>query len=373
MMNPVSLILGILTMLFGACCSAETTYSYDSLGRLTGVAYDNDTTISYSYDAVGNRVTRVVVIPPTITAQSGTPQVTLVSTAFSQPLKVRVTDSQGNGTSGATVVFTPPASGASASCTLPATTDANGVTQTTCTANGTAGSYLVSATVSGIVNPALFALTNYPGATGTPTTLGTSANPSIYRTLVTLTATITGTTPAGTVHFMDGGVSISGCSAQPVVGGQATCQTSALMLGSNDITAIYSGDGPNPPGTSAILTIRVYSLFDVDADTQSEALTDGLLLIRYMFGLTGTALTHGAVGPLAQRSTAAAIESYIAGAGMLLDVDGNLQVDALTDGLIIIRYLYGRRGAALIQSAVGLGASRMTAGQIEAYISGFLP
>ena len=136
---------------------------------------------------------------------------------------------------------------------------------------------------------------------------------------------------------------------------------------------IYSGDGPNPPGTSAILTILVYSLFDVDANTQSEAVTDGLLLIRYMFGLTGTALTHGAVGPLAQRSTAAAIESYIAGAGMLLDVDGNLQVDALTDGLIIIRYLFGLRGAALIQSAVGLGASRMTAGQIEAYISGFLP
>jgi len=50
------------------------------------------------------------------------------------------------------------------------------------------------------------------------------------------------------------------------------------------------------------------------------------------------------------------------------DVDGNGAVDALTDGLLLLRYLMGLRGAALIQGAVGAPALRRTAADIEAYI-----
>ena len=373
MMNLARATVLVLTVLFGAHCFAGATYTYDSLGRLTMVLYGNGTTISYSYDAAGNRNSQNVSVPPAIAVVMGTPQIALVNTAFSQALKVKVTDNLGNATVGATVVFTPPASGASASCTSPATTDANGMTQTTCTANGTTGSYLVSAAASGIATPALFALTNYQGASGTSTLLGISDNPAIYATIVTLTATVGGTTPAGTVDFMNGGVSISGCSAQPVAGGQATCLTSSLALGSNNLTAIYSGDGPNPAGTSAILTVQVYSLFDVDANGQVDAFTDGVLILRYLFGLTGTSLTNGAVGAGAQRGAAQDIAAYLLAAGLLLDVDGNLQADALTDGLLIFRYLGGLRGAALIEGVVGATPSRPTASAIEDYFGGFLP
>jgi hypothetical protein len=44
----------------------------------------------------------------------------------------------------------------------------------------------------------------------------------------------------------------------------------------------------------------------------------------------------------------------------------------LTDGLLILRYLFGFRGATLIGSAVGGGCARCDAPSIEAYIAGLL-
>ncbi|MBK7473292.1 MAG: hypothetical protein IPI73_24320 [Betaproteobacteria bacterium] len=56
----------------------------------------------------------------------------------------------------------------------------------------------------------------------------------------------------------------------------------------------------------------------------------------------------------------------------MLDIDGNNQADALTDSLLIIRYLFNLRGDGLIRDAVGTGAIRTTAEQIEARIQGLL-
>ena len=58
---------------------------------------------------------------------------------------------------------------------------------------------------------------------------------------------------------------------------------------------------------------------------------------------------------------------------MTLDIDGNGAADALTDGLLVIRYLFGLRGAALIQSAVGTGAQRSTAADIGTYLQSITP
>ena len=52
----------------------------------------------------------------------------------------------------------------------------------------------------------------------------------------------------------------------------------------------------------------------------------------------------------------------------VLDIDGNGQVDALTDGVLTLRYLLGLRGAALIAGALGACASR-DAAAIEAYLA----
>ena len=50
---------------------------------------------------------------------------------------------------------------------------------------------------------------------------------------------------------------------------------------------------------------------DVDDDGKTEALTDGLLVIRYLFGFSGESLVAGAVSNNASRSTAADIEAYL--------------------------------------------------------------
>ncbi len=57
------------------------------------------------------------------------------------------------------------------------------------------------------------------------------------------------------------------------------------------------------------------------------------------------------------------------GGSINIDIDGNGIDDALTDGLLILRYLFGSRGAALIDGAVDTaGCTRCTAAEIEAYL-----
>jgi hypothetical protein len=50
---------------------------------------------------------------------------------------------------------------------------------------------------------------------------------------------------------------------------------------------------------------------DVDANGSIDARTDGLILLRAMFGLTGTAVTNGAIGPEAGRPTWTQIQPYL--------------------------------------------------------------
>jgi hypothetical protein len=111
---------------------------------------------------------------------------------------------------------------------------------------------------------------------------------------------------------------------------------------------------------------------DIDGNNTYDALTDGLLIIRYLFGLTGTSLTSGAIGAMPMRATPMEIVQYLDSIKPALDVDGNGQSDALTDGLMLIRYLFGLRGTSLTAGAIGGGATR-TAAQIETYIQSLMP
>lgn len=115
---------------------------------------------------------------------------------------------------------------------------------------------------------------------------------------------------------------------------------------------------------------------DLDIDTsvtstRYHALTDGVLVMRYLLGLTGTALTLGTKGPTAIR-TDAEIETQLASLRNTgkLDVDGDNQTRPETDGLLILRYLLGYRGNNLIQ---GVNGGTLNAAQIEAKIAPLLP
>ena len=108
---------------------------------------------------------------------------------------------------------------------------------------------------------------------------------------------------------------------------------------------------------------------DVDGNEEFDALTDGLLILRSMFGLTGAPLVSGAVSSNALYTNAEDIEARILSLGNRLDVDNNGNVDALTDGLIILRYLFGLTGDFLTNGVVASDAERVTAAAIEEYVT----
>jgi len=111
------------------------------------------------------------------------------------------------------------------------------------------------------------------------------------------------------------------------------------------------------------------TLKDVDADGRSDALTDGLLVLRRLFGFGGTTLTNAAIGPTANRSTSVDLQTYVDGLRPVYDIDRNGTTDALTDGLLLLRFQFGFRGTTLINGALGPGALRTTAADIEAYLN----
>jgi len=92
----------------------------------------------------------------------------------------------------------------------------------------------------------------------TSAALTSSANPSTESQSVTFTATVSsgaGVAPTGTVKFMDGTTQLGSSALNGV--GVATFSTSALSVGTNSITAVYSGDSNSDPSTSPALSQSV--------------------------------------------------------------------------------------------------------------------
>ena len=113
--------------------------------------------------------------------------------------------------------------------------------------------------------------------------------------------------------------------------------------------------------------------FDVDESLQAQPLTDGLLVIRHLFGFSGDSLISGAVSGEAGRDSSEAIAGYLTDADSQLDIDGDGESKPLTDGLLLIRYLFGFSGDSLVSGAIGSGAERDTAEEVEAYIEERVP
>jgi hypothetical protein len=95
-------------------------------------------------------------------------------------------------------------------------------------------------------------------------------------------------------------------------------------------------------------------------------------MLRYMFGLRDEDLLDSVVAddtPLTDEDIKARIENMYQNA----DIDNSNEVDALTDGLLLLRYLFGLRGDSLITAVVAETAERSTATAIESYIQAAIP
>ena len=84
--------------------------------------------------------------------------------------------------------------------------------------------------------------------------LQSSQNPSAFGESVTFTATVSGSTPSGTVTFLDGATTLGTVTLSS---GIVTLATTSLSTGWHDITAFYGGDGNNTSSTSSAVKQHV--------------------------------------------------------------------------------------------------------------------
>ncbi|MDC0172999.1 cadherin repeat domain-containing protein [Gammaproteobacteria bacterium] len=133
---------------------------------------------------------------------------------------------------------------------------------------------------------------------------------------------------------------------------------SASISAGNDTETLEATSSNSTPSSN----------IDIDGNEEIDALTDGLLILRSMFGLSGDNLILGAVADDAAYKSSQDLESRISSLGMRLDVDDNDKIDALTDGLVILRHLFGLTGDPLTAGVVADDANRFSAADIESYI-----
>jgi hypothetical protein len=93
-------------------------------------------------------------------------------------------------------------------------------------------------------------------------------------------------------------------------------------------------------------------------------------VLRHLFGFSGATLTNGALGGGCTRCVAADITAYLNGIATQLNIDGNPGApQALTDGLLVLRHLFGFSGTTLTNGAVGPNCTRCDAATIVPYLN----
>jgi Bacterial Ig-like domain (group 1) len=286
-------------------------------------------------------------VASSIGAGGGTPQGATVNTAFAVPLSVTVTDSEGDPVANATVTFSAPGTGASAALSATtATTDSSGRAQTTAIANGTAGAYAVTASVSGVATPASFALTNLSGIVNSiASTLGTPQSATVNTSfLVPLTVIVL---DAGNQPLAGLSVTFSA----PATGPSATFETGASVLTNllgvaaiNVVANTVAGTYPvtaHINGTNAFATFNLTNVGGVPSIALPISGTPQSAMISTTFGTPLGVQITDAFGN-ASRGITVTFSAPAIGAGatfppsanvttIVTDANGNAQVQALAN------------------------------------------
>ncbi|MEO7255797.1 MAG: transglutaminase domain-containing protein [Casimicrobium sp.] len=135
----------------------------------------------------------------------------------------------------------------------------------------------------------------------------------------------------------------------------AVVRLTATVSGAATVTVRATSQSNTSIQSSATITFTTAPTcnLDIDGDGLVRPSTDGLLITRYLLGLSGTALIEGAYNPAF--GTLAEITSRL---GVLssnnwLDIDGNGQSLAASDGLLLLRALFGFTETTVTDDALG--------------------
>ncbi|HET7401832.1 MAG TPA: hypothetical protein VFJ62_08630 [Usitatibacter sp.] len=282
--------------------------------------------------------------PASIAASGGTPQNTMVTTAFPVALSVIVRDMANNPISGVTVSFTGPATGAGATLSVAsAVTNASGIASTAATANGTPGSYVVTASVANLAQTATFALTNNPRVPAVSvlsgngqSTLTGAAFAAPLRVIVKDQAG--GAMPGVTVTFAGPpatGASASLSATSVVTDAAGTAQASATA---NGIAGAYAVSA-TAPGASASAsfsltnTQRVASSIGLVSGTPQSVLAGRafaaplVVVVRDQSGAPFSGATVSFVAP------AAGASASLSASAVVTNASGQAAVNATANGI----------------------------------------
>ena len=114
------------------------------------------------------------------------------------------------------------------------------------------------------------------------------------------------------------------------------------------------------------------SSWDFDGNGNADALTDGLIMMRYSFGLRGDSMADNAMASDTQMSVSQ-VEERLTGAMKIADIDDDGNVDALTDGLLLLRHLFAMDDESFTHGAVGHSASRKTKHALKHHLNKYMP
>jgi len=145
-----------------------------------------------------------------------------------------------------------------------------------------------------------------------------------------------------------------------VMGGQSRCTTPNLPDDYARLERFY-------PALRPWLATQASQLHSVtQRDAQPLALLDGVVIARYMRGERGAALLQGIAETEAW--DVFEVEQHLWEMQPFYDIDADGEVSSTRDGLLLIRYLLGLRGEALVKGLGLQGAERAEPADIATYL-----
>ncbi len=133
----------------------------------------------------------------------------------------------------------------------------NGVATFSTNQFGSVGTHTITATYSGDGANSPSSSSGTPvgiNASNTSTSLSVSPSQAAAGQTVSLTASVTGFQPGGSVTFLDGNTSLG---TVPLSNATATLNLSNLASGSHTLSASYAGDSRNQASSSSVLTLSI--------------------------------------------------------------------------------------------------------------------
>jgi hypothetical protein len=211
--------------------------------------------------------------PPNFTLSAAPSSLSIASGGAAGTSTITVNDQNGF-TGSVSLVASGLPSGVTASFN-PTSTTTTSVLTLTASGSASAGTSTVTITgTSGSLTATTTIALTVTGATTTTTALTSSASSIPSGASVTFTATVTGASPTGTVTFKNGAATLGTGSLSA---GVATLKTTALVtIGTDSITAVYAGDANNLPSTSSALTETVTAaIFTISATPATQTISSG--------------------------------------------------------------------------------------------------